>query len=327
MRFALPSSALVHASVIGSLLIGFNWQQAEDAAAPAPVAVSIISVSTALANESETLESDSSLSAISAGSFTGSDIPPEVIEPIPPEETAVDVAALVEPTPVLPLEPEDAEPLFQRSEPELAEAEPPIEQIEAERAELTTADVTTELVSALAPVQAEPIEIAELAEAVELPQIALPTARDQRPADQPQKSRESQMRREAAQRPRPVQAGNGGNAAADSAAAARPQAAVVAASNNGAGGEADVAKYPSQVMNKLRRASRQIGQSGEPWVRFTVQTNGQVGGISVIKSSGKPEVDNAALALVQRASPFPPIPAAANRTNWTFELPITFARR
>lgn len=327
MRFALPGSALVHASVIGSLFIGFNWQNSEDAAAPSPVAVSIISVSTAVTNDSETLESDSSLSSISAGSVTSSDTPSEVIEPLPPEETAQEAAEVVEPTPTESIQPQVAEPPIESIEPELSEVEPPPELIEAVLAELTTADTSTELVSALAPVQAEQLEVAELVEAVEMPLIAMPTARDQRPADQPDKSRENQLRRETAQRPRPTQAGNGGNAAADSAAAARPQAAAAVASNTGAGGEAEVAKYPSQVMNKLRRAIRQIGQSGEPWVRFTVQSNGQVGGISVIKSSGKPDVDNAAVALVQRAAPFPAIPAAANRTTWTFELPLTFGRR
>lgn len=327
MRFALPSSALVHASVIGSLFIGFNWQQAEDAAAPAPVSVSIISVSTALANDSETLEHDSTISAVSAGSITSDEKAVELIEPLQPETTAAEVAEVVEPTEAPPLEADVAEPLDELIEADPTEAEPFVEPIEAELTELVTADVSTELVSALAPVQAETIEVAELVEAVELPQVAMPTTRDQRPADQPEKSRENQLRREAAQRPRPTQAGNGGNAAADSVAAARPQAALAVASNTGAGGEAEVAKYTSQVMNKLRRASRQIGQSGEPWVRFTVQTNGQVGGVSVIKSSGKPEVDNAALALVQRAAPFPAIPPASNRSTWTFELPITFARR
>jgi protein TonB len=303
MRFALPGSALVHASVIGSLFLGVTWQHTQDAAAPAPVAVSIISVSTAIANESETLESDSFVTAISAGNLASSDAPAELLQPVPPEEAETEVAEVLVPVPAEVLTPS-----------------------ESEITELTTDDAETELVSALAPLQAEPIEVAELVEAVEQAVSAMPTARDQRPKDQPEKSRENQMRREAAQRPRPTQAGNGGDSGADSMAAARPQVAA-AASNSGTGGEAEVAKYPSQVMNKIRSSIRRIGQNGEAWVRFTVQANGRVSDVSVIKTSGKTEVDTAALALIQRAAPFPTIPAAANRATWTFELPLAFERR
>lgn len=297
MRLALPGSAFVHASVIGSLFLGVNWDHAEDAAAPAPVAVSIISVSTAIANESEMLQSDSLTTTISVGSVSSSDAPAELLEPVPPEEAETEVAEVLAPVP--------------------AEVVTPSE---SELTELTTDDAATEIVSALAPLQAEPVDVAEQAVS------AMPTSRDQRPKDQPEKSRDNQLRREAAQRPRPTQAGNGGDSGADSMAAARPQIAA-AASNSGTGGEAEVAKYPSQVMNKIRSSIRRIGQNGEAWVRFTVQANGRVSDVSVIKSSGKTEVDTAALALIQRAAPFPTIPAAANRATWTFELPLAFERR
>ena len=61
-------------------------------------------------------------------------------------------------------------------------------------------------------------------------------------------------------------------------------------------------------------------------VAFVVDAGGGVGGIRVIRSSGSPELDQAALAVVRRAAPFPPIPPQAGRSSWAFTLPLGIAR-
>ena len=122
--------------------------------------------------------------------------------------------------------------------------------------------------------------------------------------------------------PPPSAAGNGGSNNADAVASAGSTAQQVGAGN---GGDAEVAKYPSEVLRKLRRALRSSnGPRGEVVVRFTVLANGQVTDVGIGSSSGNGAVDQAGLATVDRAAPFPGIPAAANRSSWTFDVPLAF---
>lgn len=93
-------------------------------------------------------------------------------------------------------------------------------------------------------------------------------------------------------------------------------------------GNAAVSNYPGKVAAKLRRVSRSLSRSAQSGARnnaqvsFVVTSNGGVDSLRLVKSSGSPELDKAALAIVQRAAPFPPIPPEAQRSSWTFALPI-----
>lgn len=97
-------------------------------------------------------------------------------------------------------------------------------------------------------------------------------------------------------------------------------------------GNASVSNYPGKVVAKLRRALRGISSSARAKARndvqvsFTIDANGGVGGIRIARSSGSPELDAAALAVIRRAAPFPPIPADAGRSSWAFSLPLGIAR-
>lgn len=97
-------------------------------------------------------------------------------------------------------------------------------------------------------------------------------------------------------------------------------------------GNASVSNYPGKVVAKLRRALRGISSSARAKARndvqvsFTVDAGGGVGGIRIARSSGSPELDAAALAVIRRAAPFPPIPADAGRSNWAFTVPLGLAR-
>lgn len=97
-------------------------------------------------------------------------------------------------------------------------------------------------------------------------------------------------------------------------------------------GNAAVSNYPGKVAAKLRRAARSISRSAirkaknDVQVGFTVRADGSVGGIRITRSSGSPELDRAALTVVQRAAPFPPIPEGAGRSSWAFALPLGVAR-
>jgi protein TonB len=93
-------------------------------------------------------------------------------------------------------------------------------------------------------------------------------------------------------------------------------------------GNAAVSNYPGKVAAKLRRVSRSLSRSAQSGARnnaqvsFVVTSSGGVDALRLVKSSGSPELDKAALAIIRRAAPFPPIPAEAQRSSWAFALPI-----
>ncbi|KKB09897.1 cell envelope integrity protein TolA [Devosia chinhatensis] len=305
MRLALPGSALAHAGCVALLGLGFVWPQADDAAAPAPVTVNIIPLSNVASNATQVLSADNTISSLSAGG-------PETISEMPP-------AVL--------------EPVIREAEPVRAEI---IEAVTADPAETVQLSTTAESPDAIQPLtparvtRQQVIDVASLALAslaenlapIETQTLvtppAMPTPVSQRPPDRPRPAPEEA-------RPRPIapqREGNGGDGQADSIASAGgtpPQQA-----NTGTGGQAEIARYPSQVIGKLRNAMRRGGDRGEMIVRFTVGASGDLQAVSVARSSGNPVVDAAGTALVQRAAPFPPIPAAAARNSWTFDVPLAF---
>ena len=59
-------------------------------------------------------------------------------------------------------------------------------------------------------------------------------------------------------------------------------------------------------------------------VSFTVARDGQVAAKSIKVSSGLPAVDAAAMTMIERAAPFPPMPAALDDKDMSFTLPLRF---
>lgn len=119
--------------------------------------------------------------------------------------------------------------------------------------------------------------------------------------------------------------GNGGNAEADSAAS-KTSGGGQGKQNNG--GSAAVSRYPGLVQSKVARAAKRPRGSGggEAHVSFIVNASGKVTRVALARSSGDASVDEAALTAVNRAAPFPPIPADAGRSTWQFTVPIYFKK-
>lgn len=98
-----------------------------------------------------------------------------------------------------------------------------------------------------------------------------------------------------------------------------PPAATAAAkqTSSGSSGAAAPAKWQSKLMAHLERrkrypaGSRGRREQGVAQVRFSIDDSGKVLSARIAKSSGFAELDEAALALVQRSSPVPPPPAGA----------------
>ena len=76
------------------------------------------------------------------------------------------------------------------------------------------------------------------------------------------------------------------------------------------------------------RAKRRVAGAGGGvvTVSFTISASGEARGIRISASSGQPELDQAAMDAVRRATPFPRIPAEAGRSSWSFSVPIAFKR-
>jgi protein TonB len=119
---------------------------------------------------------------------------------------------------------------------------------------------------------------------------------------------------------------------ADGAADGRSAARSNGARKSTAAGNAAVSNYPGKIVSKLRRALRyppaakRQGLRGEVQVAFTVSAGGGIGGVRVVRSSGSPILDRAAVDTVRRAAPFPAIPAGAGRSSWPFTVPLAFTR-
>ncbi|MDR1044570.1 MAG: energy transducer TonB [Candidatus Adiutrix sp.] len=88
--------------------------------------------------------------------------------------------------------------------------------------------------------------------------------------------------------------------------------------------------YASQIRAKLNRlkkyppaaASRQIG--GVVTVNFTVNRQGQVISSRMVRSSGQSILDQEAMALLRRCSPFPAMPKEMTLNSLNLTVPISF---
>ena len=87
--------------------------------------------------------------------------------------------------------------------------------------------------------------------------------------------------------------------------------------------------YSSLVVGQLERAKRYPpgAPSGSTAVAFLVSSDGSLRGAHVTKSSGNSVLDQAALDIVHRASPFPHFPAGLNESQHTFFWTVNFGAR
>ncbi len=74
-------------------------------------------------------------------------------------------------------------------------------------------------------------------------------------------------------------------------------------------------------------AARQRRKTGVATVAFVVTADGRITQARISKSSGDPDLDQAAVATLNRLGRFKPIPAAIGRTSWPMRVPIRFDLR
>lgn len=206
-------------------------------------------------------------------------------------------------------------------------SEPPVQQIPP--ALLKPAEPIKPLETAsLSPVVEEDLQVAPVPKprivrkAVEA-KVEPAKEQPRQPAEKPKQAEKQQKKPPSKQ----ASLGNGGAANADSAASKK---AGGGQGKKNDGGSAAASKYPGLVQAKVTRSakypSKARGENGEALVSFTVNAGGSVVKVALARSSGNAALDTAALAAVDRAAPFPPIPEAAGRSTWSFTVPLYFKK-
>ena len=91
-----------------------------------------------------------------------------------------------------------------------------------------------------------------------------------------------------------------------------------------------ISLWQRSMLGRLQAAKsgmRTGGDVGSVAVVFSIDHAGTIVTSRIARGSGSIRMDQAALALVQRASPFPRPPATLTARELTFRVPIVFARR
>lgn len=100
------------------------------------------------------------------------------------------------------------------------------------------------------------------------------------------------------------------------------------AGSSGGAGSAAVANYPGKVQSRIRRSVRvpseykRMSASMSVRVRLTIGAGGDLSGLSIARSSGIPELDQAVTEGIRRAAPFPPLPAEWGKPVWSFSQDV-----
>ncbi len=94
--------------------------------------------------------------------------------------------------------------------------------------------------------------------------------------------------------------------------------------------------YQQKVARQIERARKvypyrsrlqQNREEGTVGVRFVIQPGGGVRQVEVVKSSGHPLLDQAAVEIIENAAPFPPLPPELGVSELAVNSPIRFTLR
>lgn len=234
------------------------------------------------------------------------------------------------------VEPRQAETVTEAAPPETAQPEQvqesapvvPVENMAVAALPVTPAEAIQP--DTAKPAQPEPLprtppEASEVIEAEDTPEPAV--TRSKRP--QP-RSAEFEKRHEAKPKPKvakkeptpqkaqPQPRGNANQNARAGAATGREHAKAKAQGRNTGkstqSGNAAASNYPGKVMRKISRVPKpRVGRRGTAVVSFTISSGGGLSAVSLARSSGSGQLDQAALQVIRRAAPFPAPPPGARR--------------
>lgn len=241
----------------------------------------------------------------------------------------------VEPTEVAEAEPVVHEPQVAEVQPELTEAEPetPVETAEAAPDEPVEEPKEVAEVDPESPM--EPVKDITEAKVVAVPQPK--PVKHVEPKPEPKKVAEA-----APEKPKKKKVDQAQKSTKNQVARGNSQVSVSAASGVAQGnrglrkadaGWADRSNYAGKIVAHLQRyksypreaANKRL--TGIATLTFSISADGRVKSVKLQGSSGASILDQAALATVQRASPFPAIPAEAGVSTMTFTVPLRYRQQ
>ena len=114
---------------------------------------------------------------------------------------------------------------------------------------------------------------------------------------------------------------------ADCDAARRPRRSPRRRPRAGEGRDSFLGRLLAQLnrFKQYPRAARQAHIEGVVMLHFVMDAQGKVLSFEIAKSSGRPVLDNEALALIQRAQPLPALPADFPTRTLDAVVPIEFS--
>lgn len=117
-----------------------------------------------------------------------------------------------------------------------------------------------------------------------------------------------------------------GAPAAEETVDGKPKSGAAPRAASGGTRSTELNRYLARVRAAIeqRARSQRGGQRRVVVVRFSFSRAGALSGVSIAKSSGDAGLDQAALAAVKRASPFPAAPASLDQASFAATLPIRF---
>lgn len=81
-------------------------------------------------------------------------------------------------------------------------------------------------------------------------------------------------------------------------------------------------EWASAIQSRIARNVPRGAGKGKATLRVTVGADGSLQGVTLLSSSGKPKIDQVAMAAVKRVGRFPPAPKGISVSAQSFQLPV-----
>lgn len=330
---ACLSSFACHAAVIAILVVGFVVTP-HDPVEEAGEVVSVIILGDSEADQAAAGEKaeEPQPEQIVAESVQTQTIRPTTVTPTETEPTEpVTVAPTQEVTRVSPENVVAVEPevLTSLSPAETSVVQPMATEVPAEVL------AETHPIAQAAPEEVKPVQPMETVTVAPEPDKPTPEPKPkaEKPATKPVEKKELPKKAKPS-------AGSGGENKQDSKKGSAEGAETATSNQNsrgsgssGGAGSAAVANYPGKVQARIRRSVRvpseykRMSASMSVRVRLAIGASGDLNGLSIARSSGIPELDQAVVEGIRRAAPFPPLPTEWGKPVWSFSQDVQVTGR
>ncbi len=321
LLFSGLGSCLFHGVVVALLLLTFVATP-EEAQEEAGDTVSVIMIGNSDADQMAAGEENPEPEQVTAEA-----VQPQTVQPteVTPEETQQPQPDVVQPQAV------EAQPV------QTAEAVQPVEQappetVVPEQPQIlaTQAPAETTVIQPAEPIQAVDTQVAEAQPVQPMPEVVTPVAKP-KPVEKPREVKKpvaKVVKAKSGSKGESQESSKRGSS--EGTETAQSDTNSVANAQRTGAGSAAVANYPGKVQARIRRAVRVSSKYDggiTVRVRLTIGANGGLSSMSIARSSGIPELDEAVTDGIRRAAPFPPLPPEWGKPSWSFTQEVQVTRR